>query len=90
MFIRAELKQRAKDSIHRNIWIVIGTFLVFSLLTSSNFGTAVNLETGQHYFRMGLGDYYVIFFVFYFSIFLNFKSPTSLKCTPNVRQKSNI
>lgn len=60
MFIRAELKQRAKDSIHRNIWIVIGTFLVFSLLTSSNFGTAVNLETGQHYFRMGLGDYYVI------------------------------
>ncbi|WP_294561370.1 hypothetical protein [uncultured Traorella sp.] len=60
MFIRSELKQRAKDSIHRNLLIVIGTCLVASILTSSYFGTQVNLDTGQYYFRMGLGDFYVI------------------------------
>lgn len=55
MFIRAELKEKAKQSIHRNLWIVIGTCLVASLLTSSFFGVNMNIDTGEYIFRMGLG-----------------------------------
>ena len=34
MFIRAELKQKAKENLHRNLWLCIGVTFVFGLLTS--------------------------------------------------------
>ena len=57
MFIRAELKEKAKQSIHQNLWIVIGTCLVVTLLSSSFFGVNVNIDTGDYFFRIGLGSF---------------------------------
>lgn len=62
MFIRAELKEKAKQSIHRNLWIVIGTALAVTLLSSSFFGVNYNLDTGVYTFRVGMGEN------FYFSL----------------------
>lgn len=55
MFIRAELKEKAKHSIHQNIWICIGVALAYSLLIGNNFGVVTDIETSQMYFRVGLG-----------------------------------
>lgn len=55
MFIRSELKQKAKQSIHRNILLCIGVTLVYSLLTSGWFGVNFDVNTNLFYFRMGLG-----------------------------------
>lgn len=60
MFNRIELKNKAKISIHRNIWICIGVTLVFGLLAGEWFGTTTNIETGESFFRMGLGSNSVI------------------------------
>ena len=56
MFIRSELKEKAKLSIHKNIWLCIGVTLVYSLLARELFGVEVDLETNEMFFRMGLGS----------------------------------
>lgn len=56
MFIRSELKEKAKLSIHKNIWLCIGVTLVFTLLSSGLFGVEFDLETNEAFFRMGLGS----------------------------------
>ena len=55
MFIRAELKQKAKENLHRNLWLCIGVTFVFGLLSSDLFGLNVDPTTYEYYFRMGLG-----------------------------------
>lgn len=64
MFVRADLKQQAKQSIHKNLFYVIGICLVASLLTSGLFGINVNLDTNQFTFRMGLGSFAQVNFDF--------------------------
>lgn len=56
MFIRSELKEKAKLNIHKNIWLCIGVTLVFTLLTSGLFGVEYDVETSEAFFRMGLGS----------------------------------
>lgn len=56
MFIRSELKEKAKLSIHKNIWLCIGVTLVYTLLSSNLFGVEFNVETNEAFFRMGLGS----------------------------------
>ena len=55
MFVRAELKQRAKENLHRNLWLCIGVTFIFGLLSSDLFGVEVDTITYEYYFRMGLG-----------------------------------
>ena len=56
MFIRSELKQKAKNSIHKNIWLCIGVTLIYALLTRELFGVEFNIETNEAFFRVGLGS----------------------------------
>ncbi len=56
MFIRSELKEKAKQNIHKNIWLCIGVTLVFTLLSGNLFGVEVDSTTGASYFRAGLGS----------------------------------
>ena len=56
MFIRSELKEKAKLNIHKNIWLCIGITLVYTLLTSELFGVEYNVDTSEAFFRMGLGS----------------------------------
>lgn len=56
MFTRAELKQKAKSSIHQNIWICIGITLAYSILIGNSFGVTIDQVTNQPYFHIGLGS----------------------------------
>ncbi len=55
MFVRAELKQKAKENLHRNLWLCIGVTLIFSLISGDLFGIQVDSTSYEYYFRMGLG-----------------------------------
>ena len=56
MFDRSYLKEKAKLSIHKNIWLCIGVTLVYTLLSSGLFGVEFDVETNEAFFRMGLGS----------------------------------
>lgn len=66
MFIRAELKERAKFNLKRNLWVTIGTSLVAILLANSSTfgGLTLDLQTGTYYFNIGLGSFGDISFNF--------------------------
>lgn len=59
MFIRSQLKEQAKRSIHRNLWYTIGIGVIATLLlTGSNFiGITYDLSTTDPYLRIGLGNF---------------------------------
>ena len=56
MFIRSELKEKAKLSFNKNLWLCIGVTLVYTLLARELFGIEVDVETNEMFFRMGLGS----------------------------------
>ena len=51
-----QIQEKAKLSIHKNIWLCIGVTLVYTLLSSGLFGVEFNVETNEAFFRMGLGS----------------------------------
>lgn len=55
VFNRAYLKQNAKNSLRRNLLYCVGISLIFSLVTSGWFGVEINADTGENFFRLGLG-----------------------------------
>ncbi|MGN1343488.1 MAG: DUF975 family protein [Traorella sp.] len=56
MFIREQLKEKAKQNFRKNIWLCIGITFVFTLLTGSLFGLEADIDTQTVFFRVGLGN----------------------------------
>lgn len=57
MFVRSQLKQNAKKNIHQNLSICIATCLIAGLLLYDLFGIQIDVNSGESFFRVGLGSY---------------------------------